>query len=153
MELKTGTAESTLDDKGRVSIPIRFREYFQGRLFISLGPSGEKCAMIMTEAVCEQVIQAERKPEKPLEQTEREALKNRLVRPIDEVELDKTGRISIPSFIRRFANLTKNCLVIRDESRLFIWDSDTFQAYIAETDPLSSSAMNKLSSKDIFKVD
>ena len=153
MELKTGAKESTLDDKGRVSIPIRFREYFQGKLYITLGPGSEKCAMIMTEAVCERVVQAEKNPEEPLDQAEKRVLKNRLLRPIDEVELDKTGRIAIPSFIRRYANLTKDCLVMRDEYCLFIWDMDTYDAYIAETDPLSLSAMNKLSSKDIFRVD
>jgi len=153
MELKTGFAKSTLDDKGRVNIPIRFREYFQGKLFISLGPGSEKCAMIMTEAVCEHVLQAERNPENPLEQTEREALKYKLKRLIEEVELDKTGRIAIPSFLREYANLTRDCLVIRDEYRLFIWDSDTFKAHLKETEPLSDSGMNKLSSKDIYRID
>jgi MraZ protein len=151
MELKTGTEKSTLDDKGRVSIPIRFREHFKGRLFISLGI--ENCAMIMTEAVCEHLLQSEKNPENPLEQTEREALEFRVINTIDEVELDKTGRIAIPSVIREIANLTRDCLVMRDESRLFIWDKDTYKAYLAETNSLQRSAMNKLSSKDIFRTD
>jgi MraZ protein len=153
MELKTGAKESTLDDKGRVNIPIRFREYFQGKLFITLGPGSERCAMIMTEDVCERLVQAERNPEEPLNQAERRILKNRLMLPMDEVELDKTGRIAIPSFIRRYANLTRDCLVMRDENCLFIWDSDTYYAYITETNPLSDSVMNKLSSKDLFRID
>ena len=109
--------------------------------------------MIMTEAACERFVQSEKNPEEPLDQAEREALKFRLVRTIDEVELDKTGRIAIPSFIRKYANLTKDCLVMRDENRLFIWDLDTYQAYITETNSLFRPAMNKLSSRDIFSTD
>ena len=48
MELKTGSADSTLDDKGRVSIPIRFRDQFQGELIISWGM--EQCIWIMKPA-------------------------------------------------------------------------------------------------------
>jgi MraZ protein len=151
MELKTGAAESTLDDKGRVNIPVRFRGYFQGSLYITRG--NEKCAMIMTEAMCESFLQSEENPEQPLNQEEREALKYRHIRQIGEVEVDKAGRIAIPSYIRKYANLTKDCLVIRDEYRLFIWDSDTFEAYLEETDALARAAMNKLSSDDIFRVD
>ena len=149
MELKTGAAESTLDDKGRVNVPVRFREYFQGKLFITRGM--QKCAMIMTEAVCERFQQSEGKSDE-LNQEEREALKYKYLRLIQEVELDKAGRVAIPPTIRKYANLTRNCLVIRDESRLFIWDSDDFEAYLAETDEIARAAMNKLGSQDIFKA-
>ena len=149
MELKTGSAESTLDDKGRVNIPIRFREYFQGKLFITRGM--DKCAMIMTEAVCQNFEQAERNSD-ALNQQEREAIKNKHLRLIVEVELDKAGRIAIPSNIRKYANLTRNCLVIRDEDRLFIWDSDVFEIHLTETDELARAAMNKLGSQDIFRA-
>ena len=148
MELKTGAAESTLDDKGRVNIPTRFRDQFLGKLFITRGM--DKCAMIMTEAACEKLYQAEGNGE--LNQEEREALKNNYLRLINEVELDKTGRIAIPSHIRKYANLTRNCLVIRDEHRLFVWDLDGFEAHLEETNDLAKSAMNKLGSHDIFKV-
>ena len=148
MELRTGAAESTLDDKGRVNIPTRFREYFQGKLFITRGM--DKCAMIMTEAACENFYNAEGNSE--LNQEEREALKNKFLRLIHEVELDKAGRIAIPSHIRKYANLTRNCLVIRDEQRLLIWDFDDFEAHLEETEDLARAAMNKLGSQDIFKV-
>jgi MraZ protein len=149
MELKTGAAESTLDEKGRVNIPIRFRDYFQGKLFITRG--NEKCAMIMTEAVCERFFQKAEESDK-INDEEGEPFSYKYLRLIDEAELDKAGRIAIPSHIRKYANLTRNCLVIRDEYRLFIWDRDEFEVYLAETDPLARTAMNKLGSRNIFKV-
>jgi MraZ protein len=149
MELKTGAAESTLDDKGRVNIPIRFRECFQGKLFITRGM--QKCAMIMTESVCERFVEAQGNSGE-LNQEEREALKYKYLRLIQEVDLDKAGRIAIPPTIRKYANLTRNCLVIRDDSRLFIWDSEEFESYLERTDELAREAMNKLGSQDIFST-
>ena len=149
MELKTGSVESTLDDKGRVNIPLRFREYFQGELVITRGM--EKCAMIMTPSVWERFEKAEGNSD-VLNQEEREAFKNKHLNQAQVVELDKTGRIAIPSIIRKYANLTRNCMVIRDEDRLFIWDSDDFEAYLEEKDPVARTAMNKLGSQDIFRA-
>ena len=151
MELKTGAAESTLDDKGRVNIPIRFREYFQGQLFISRGT--EKCAMIMTEAYCERVIQKAAEKINVYNKRVKEALKYKHLRLIDEVDVDKAGRVAIPSQIRKYANLTRNCYVIRDGERLFIWDREIFEAYLSETETLVQEAMDKQCSEDIFDVD
>ena len=153
MELKTGFAESTLDDKGRVNIPTRFREFFPGKLFITRG--NEKCAMIMTEAVCERLFQeAEEKSRSgKITDEEGEPFNNKYLRLIQEVELDKAGRIAIPQLIRKYANLTRDCLVIRDENCLFIWDSEEFEAYLVQSDPLARSAMNKIGSRNIFKAE
>jgi len=149
MELNRGSAESTLDDKGRVNIPVRFREHYQGELVITRGM--EKCAMIMTPAVWERFEQAEGNSD-VLNQEEREAFKNKHLNQAQVVELDKAGRVAVPSIIRNYANLTKNCMVIRDEDRLFIWDLDDFEAYLAEKDEVARTAMNKLGSQNIFRA-
>ena len=149
MELKRGSAESTLDDKGRVNIPVRFRDFFQGELVITRGM--ERCAMIMTPSLWERFEQAEGSSE-VLTQEEREAFKNKHLNQAQIVELDKAGRIAIPPIIRKYANLTRDCMVIRDENRLSIWDSDAWEAYLTEKDMLARTAMNKLGTQDIFKT-
>ena len=149
MIINRGSAESTLDDKGRVNIPVRFRDYFQGELVITRGM--EKCALIMTPAVWERFEQAEGNSD-VLNQEEREAFRNKYLNQAQLVELDKAGRIAIPSIIRKYANLCKDCTVIREEDRLFIWDSGDFEAYLEEKDPVARTAMNKLGSQDIFKA-
>ena len=148
MELKTGSAESTLDDKGRVNIPVRFREFFQGELIITRGM--EQCAMIMTPALWDRFKQVEEDSD-VLTQEEREAFKNKHLNQAQVVELDKTGRIAIPAIIRKYANLARDCMVIRDGDRLSIWDSGAWDAYLAEKDSLARAAMNKLGTQDIFR--
>jgi MraZ protein len=149
MILKRGSEESTLDDKGRVNIPVRFREYFQGELVITRGM--EHCAFIMTPKGWEHFEQAEINSD-VLNHEEREAFRNKHLNQAQLVELDKAGRIAIPSIIRKYANLTRDCIVIREEDRLFIWDSGDFEDYLKEKDDVARAAMNKLGSQDIFKT-
>jgi len=146
MELKTGSAESTLDDKGRVNIPTRFREYYQGELVITWGM--EHCAWIMTPVVWERFEKALRNSE--LTQEERHILADKHLNQAQVVELDRAGRIAVPPTVRKYANLTRECIVIREENRLSIWDSGTFDEYLAKKDELAQAAMNKLGSQDIF---
>ena len=148
MELKTGSAESTLDDKGRVSIPVRFREQYQGDLVITWGM--ERCAWIMTPPVWERFERALRDSE-TLTQEERLILEDKHLNQAQVVELDKTGRIAIPATIRKYASLSKDCMVISAENRLSIWDSRVFDAYLAEKDVVARAAMNKLGSHDLFR--
>ena len=150
MELKTGSAESTLDEKGRVSIPVRFREYYQGSLVITWGM--EHCAWIMTPAVWKNFERTLRTSDK-FTQEERLILEDKHLDQAEVVELDKAGRIAIPPTLRRYANLSKDCIVVSAENRLSIWDSDTFDSYLAEKDKLAREAMNKLGSQDIFRAE
>ena len=149
MELKRGSAESTLDEKGRVNIPTRFREFYQGELVITWGM--EHCAWIMTPVVWERFEQSLRNSEM-LTQEERDVLADKHLNQAQKVELDKAGRIAIPPTVRKYANLSKDCMVIRDENRLSIWDISIFDEYLAQKDTLARSAMNKLGSQDIFSA-
>ena len=149
MELKTGSAESTLDDKGRVNIPVRFREQYQGELVVTCGR--EHCVWIMTPAVWEQFKQNILNSEM-LTQEEKESLEYKHLYRAQKVDLDKAGRIAIPQHIREHANLSKDCMVIRTEDRLDIWDSASFDTYLAEKDAIARTAFNKLGSKNIFRT-
>ena len=149
IELKTGSAESTLDDKGRVNIPVRFREQYQGELVITWGM--EHCVWIMTPEVWRRFEGALRNSDM-LTQEERLILEDKHLNQAQVVELDKAGRIAIPPTIRKYANLSKDCMVISAENRLSIWDSGAFDAYLTEKDPVARGALNKLGSQDIFKA-
>jgi len=148
MVFKTGSAESILDDKGRLNIPIRFREQYQGTLYITRGM--EPCVWIMTPAAWEH-LEKNMHNSDVFTQEERRLFDDTLLNLRDEVELDKTGRIAIPSTLRKYASLRKDCIVISAGDRLSIWDSDVFDAYLKEKEAVARAAMNKLGSHDIFR--
>ena len=149
MELKTGSVESTLDDKGRVNIPVRFRDYFQGELVITRGM--QRCVWVMTPPVWKHFEETLSNSEN-LNQEERFALEDKHLNEAQVVELDKVGRIAIPSIFRKYANLSRDCIVIRNEGLLILWDSAAYDAHLAEKDPIAQTAMNKLGSRNIFRA-
>jgi len=110
----------------------------------------EHCAWVMTPAVWDRFEQAFYNSALP--QEERLLLEDKHLNQAQVVELDKAGRIAIPPIIRKYANLTKDCIVIRDENRLSIWDSAAFETYLADRDEFARAAMNKLGSQDIFRA-
>ena len=152
MELKTGSAESTLDEKGRVSIPVRFRDQYQGELVITRGM--ERCIWIMTAPVWERYEQdlRSRSKEENLNDEEWDVLEYKIIGHAQGVELDKAGRAAIPPTLRKHANLSKDCMVINGKNRLSIWDSETFETYLEEKDAIARAAMNKLGAQEIFRT-
>jgi len=148
MELKTGAAESTLDDKGRVNIPTRFRDQFHGKLVITWGI--ERCAWIMTIPVWEHFEKTLRDAAK-FTPEQLFILEEKHINQARVVEMDKAGRIPIDTIIRDYAKLNKDCRVIKSEDRLSIWDAPTYYAYLAEKDQIAREAMNKLG-QNLFRM-
>jgi len=147
MELKTGSAESTLDDKGRVSIPVRFRGQFQGTLIITR--SLDPCVWIMMPDTWERVKKNLSDPTVFTPEALR-YYKETLIDLHDEVRLDKVGRIAIPSTFRSYANLTKDCMVISAGDRLSLWDSREFNAHTKSGPKTNDESLNKLGEGGIF---
>jgi MraZ protein len=148
MELKTGSSESTLDDKGRVSIPVRFREQFKGELFITRGM--ERCVWIITPAAWENLKKNLSDPEVFAPESRR-FYKDSIIDLKEEGKLDTAGRIAIPSALRSYANLTKGCLVVSSGDRLTIWDFGEFNDYIKTKGEVATAALDK-ANIDIFSA-
>jgi MraZ protein len=154
MELKTGAVESTLDDKGRVGIPLRFRDRYQGDLVITWGM--QPSAWIMKAEAWEKV--SARLANLDFTVEERFFFEHRYINQAQVVELDKAYRIAIPGAIQKYAKLTKECMVVSAENHLEIWDKAFHFAFADEGAPLAQgvlaqSVMNKMGSIRLFKLD
>jgi MraZ protein len=51
-----------------------------------------------------------------------------------EVEVDKQGRINIPSNLLTHANVQKDCVVLGVSNRIEIWSKESWQNYFAESE-------------------
>ncbi len=47
---------------------------------------------------------------------------------------DKQGRITVPPALREYAGLTKDCVVVGADTRIEIWDSAAWEAYLTGTE-------------------
>jgi MraZ protein len=131
-----------------VNIPVRFKEYFQGELVITRGE--EHCAMILTPSGWEQYEQAVENSNL-LTHEQRNSFINEYLIQASQVEMDNAGRILIPPRIRQYANLTRNCTVVRDKDRLYIWDRDDYETYLEQIAPIARTAVNTLFSPNISR--
>lgn len=123
-----GTHSPKLDDKGRLTLPAKFREALAGGLMITKGQ--DHCLYVFPRAEFEQM--ARKVAEAPFTNESVRAYQRYLFAGTDEQEPDSQGRISIASELRRYAGLAKECVVIGAITRLEIWDAQRWQNYLDE---------------------
>lgn len=131
----------TIDAKGRLIIPSKFREVLGEEFVISKGMDG--CLFVYANAdwdAFEQKLTA-------LPMTNKEARKftRFFLAGAAQVELDKQGRILLPATLREFAGLDKDVVLVGVGSRIEIWDKDRYETAGEDMDMDSiTSAMEEL---------
>ncbi|HZG77252.1 MAG TPA: transcriptional regulator MraZ, partial [Paenibacillus sp.] len=61
-----------------------------------------------------------------------------------ECELDKQGRVNIPSNLREHAKLDKDCVVIGVSTRVEIWGKEAWEAYSQQSEESFNEIAEKL---------
>lgn len=134
-----GEFQHSIDDKGRVIIPAKFRE--------SLGPSFvvtrglDQCLFVypMEEwGVMEQKLKA-----LPLMKSDARAF-TRFFSGATECELDKQGRVNLPGNLREYAKLDKDCVVLGVSNRVEIWSKGIWESYFNQSEEAFNDIAEKL---------
>ena len=123
----------SINEKGRLSIPSKFREF--------LNDLGSKHLMVTKNIVDRCLLayppDAWEKLEKKAEglsmvKREEAVFKRQLVGSAAECVIDAQGRILIPSVLRDYAGLKKKCLLVGIVDHIEIWDEDTYNKIMEE---------------------
>ena len=120
-----GTHTPRLDDKGRLTLPAKYREELRGGLMITKGQ--DHCLYVFPRAEFETL--ARKVAEAPFTNESVRAYQRYLFAGTDEQHPDSQGRIPIAAELRRYAGLSKECVVIGAVNRLEIWDAAAWQTY------------------------
>lgn len=123
-----GTHSPRLDDKGRLILPARFREQMEAGVVVTRGQ--ERCLYVFPAAEFERLAVQLRQAPVTSKQA-RDYLRVFLSGASDEVP-DKQGRITLPTALRSYAALDRDCTVIGAGERVEIWDSGAWETYLAE---------------------
>jgi len=123
-----GEFQHTIDSKGRVIIPARFREELGERFILTKGTDGCICAYSLSEwnkfdAKLSQLPTSDPKV--------REYLRF-VYSGATECETDKQGRILIPQNLREYASLEKEILIIGVSTKAEIWDKARRETIISQ---------------------
>lgn len=124
-----GDYQHTLDAKGRVSLPAKFRGEMTGRLVIAKG--FEDCLYVYPAERYGEFI--DRLMTKDDFDPRFRAVRRFFTSGAVETELDGTGRISLPQVLRDYAGLAKDVAITGNGDRIEIWDAVRWAAYNGET--------------------
>lgn len=120
-----GEYQHSIDAKGRVIVPAKFREKL-GELFI-VTKGLDKCLFVYS---MEEWSNIESKLKVlPLSQKDARAFVRFFFSGAVECEVDKQGRILIPNNLREHANLEKDVILIGVSSRVELWSKDEWDNY------------------------
>ena len=131
----TGAYEHTLDSKGRLILPAKFRDQLQGGGWVSQPTS--KCLALYPRDVFEQVAAMHRERQRSGDETDANQARAFFARSF-EVIPDAQGRIPIPQMLRDKVGITREVTVIGNNSRIEIWDRGGWTVADAEQDNLLS---------------
>ncbi|MBA8823409.1 MraZ protein [Saccharopolyspora lacisalsi] len=123
-----GTHTPKLDDKGRLALPAKFRDALAGGLMVTKGQ--DHCLYVFAPAEFEQM--ARKVAEASFTNESVRAYQRHLFSGTEEQVPDGQGRIALSAELRRYAGLSKECVVIGALNRLEIWDTDRWRSYLDE---------------------
>ena len=123
-----GTHHPRLDEKGRLFLPARFRDQLAEGIVMTKGQ--ERCLYVFpTDEFARMTEQMRQAP--VTSKSARDYLRVLFAGASDEVP-DKQGRVTVPTALRTYAGLTKDCVVIGANTRVEIWDAAAWASYEAE---------------------
>lgn len=122
-----GEYSHNIDDKGRMSIPSRFRDGLGEQFFVTKGL--DQCLFVFPVDEWNNFV--EKLNTLPLTKSDARKFMRFFYSGALETSLDKQGRINIPAKLREFGDMTKEVTVIGVGSRIEIWDKETWSTYNA----------------------
>jgi len=116
-----GQYEHSIDEKGRLTIPSRYREELTDNNLI-LTTGFDNSLMALPPELFEIVSNQMRS--KPITDPNSRQFRRLFFSNAQELEIDKTGRVLLPSFLRDSANLTENAVLVGNGEYFELWSPE-----------------------------
>ncbi len=135
-----GEFHHSLDEKGRLAIPIKFRVPLSGGAVVTRGLDHS----LFLYPKQEWEVLAAKIAALPMSQADTRAFARLMLAGAMEVDIDKSGRILLPDYLRQYAGLSKDVVVAGLYNRLEIWDAASWQTYAQQTQSEGNSIAERL---------
>lgn len=125
-----GEYKHTIDGKGRMIIPSRFREDLGEKFILTKGL--DQCLFIYPDDQWR--LLKEKLDRLPLSNKKARKFTRFFLAGAQECEVDKQGRILISQNLREYANLEKETILIGVSTRIEIWSKENWEQYNDDED-------------------
>ncbi|MBU7592009.1 division/cell wall cluster transcriptional repressor MraZ [Metabacillus halosaccharovorans] len=123
-----GEYHHTIDIKGRMIVPSKFREGLGETFVVTRGL--DQCLFVYP--MSEWIIIEEKLKALPLTKKDARAFTRFFFSGATECEIDKQGRVNIATPLLQYAKLEKECVVIGVSNRIELWSKSIWENYVAE---------------------
>lgn len=136
-----GEYSHSIDSKGRLIVPAKFREGLEGSFIVTRGMDGCLFGYPMNE------WKSFEEKLKTLSVTKKDAraFTRFFFSGATEVTIDKQGRINIPSHLVEYAELLKECTIVGVSNRIEVWSKERWENYFE----ISEASFNEIA-ENIF---
>jgi len=135
-----GEYQHSLDAKGRMAVPAKFRDTLSAGAIVTRGL--DNCLFVFTREewgkLADKIIAL------PLAQANSRAFTRLMLSGAMDAELDRQGRMLIPDYLRKYADLKREVVVTGLYNRIEIWDSVNWKKYKEKTESASEEIAEKL---------
>lgn len=135
----SGMSNHSIDAKGRIVLPAKFREELGNTFFLARG-FGNCCIQAMSaeqfNSICSKILE--------LPADKAMALQYTFSATAVEVTPNAQGRVIIPQSLREFAGIESDALVIGMNNRIEIWSKTKFDEFMASQKDTISEALSML---------
>jgi MraZ protein len=130
-----GEFQHTIDDKGRLAIPAKFRSLLNDGLVVTRGL--DKCLNVWTLDQWRDLSQKLAKL--PMMQSDARRVARHFFSGAVDAKLDKLGRVIVPQFLREYADLRDEVVVLGVHTRIEIWAKEGWASERAIADEQSAT--------------
>ncbi|MBQ3511659.1 MAG: division/cell wall cluster transcriptional repressor MraZ [Bacilli bacterium] len=120
-----GEYHHTIDEKGRIIIPSKFREDLGEKFIITRGI--ENCLFVYSLSSWEKITN--KLESLPFTKKDARQFVRFFLSGATTAEFDKQGRVNVTSPLISYADLQKDCVVIGTGDRLEIWSQENWNAF------------------------
>lgn len=125
-----GEFSHSIDQKGRVAIPSKFRIILGRDAVVTKGV--DNCLFVYPKEEWEKL--AQKLSQLPISDVKARAFSRSMLAGAGEVEFDRQGRVLLPGYLREFAGLKNMVVVVGVYNRIEIWDDKHWKEYKDKTD-------------------
>ncbi len=135
-----GEYQATIDEKGRISIPAKFRPQLKQKIVVTRGLDNS----LFLYSMDEWKKLASKLASLPISTANTRGFQRLMLAGAMDCDIDKQGRIILPGYLKEFAKIGKKVIIAGLYNRVEIWSEDLWKAYKAQTEAASNAIAEQL---------
>jgi MraZ protein len=135
-----GEYNHNLDSKGRLAIPAKFRVSLKKGAVVTKGL--DNCLFLYSKEQWQKM--AEKLASLPTSQAKARAFARHMIAGAMDLEFDSQGRITLPEYLRNFADLNRKTIIAGLYNHLEIWDEEAWNKYKKQAEKNSNDIAESL---------